>query len=318
MRFTIAYTILFIYVILAIIWWGYALMQENEKLYELRKEHIELKQELRPNLDMQSENLLALNELKRNEGQYWGEGLTFLGIILISSIFVYRAYYKQRKLGQMQRNFMMSVTHELKTPLAGIILNMQTMMRRQVDDSTQQKLVGSSETEARRLSDLCNNILIATQIEDGESFLTDESCELGFTLKTVIEEYQERSAREIELELPDEKIQLDGSSDLWKLVFSNLIGNADKYSPPEHPIKVALKNNGKKWVASVADKGIGISDADKKKIFQKFYRVGNENTRNTKGTGIGLYLVKKLVRAFNYDIRVKNNVPHGSIFEVLI
>lgn len=318
MRFTIAYTILFIYVILAIIWWGYALMEENDKLYELRKEHIELKKQIRPNLDSETENLLALNELNTNKGQYWGEGLTFLGIILISSIFVYRAYYKQRKLGQMQRNFMMSVTHELKTPLAGVILNMQTLMRRKVDDDTQQKLIGTSEREARRLSDLCNNILIATQIEDGEKFLTDESCELGFTIKTVIEEYQERSTREIELELPDEKISLDGSFDLWKLVFSNLIGNADKYSPNDKPIHVSLKQAGKKWVVAVADQGVGIADSDKKKIFDKFYRVGNENTRNTKGTGIGLYLVKKLVQAFNYDIRVNNNEPHGSIFEVII
>jgi len=318
MRFTVAYTILFIYVILAIVWWGYALMQENDTLYDLRKENIELKKEIRPKLDVSAQLELAQNAKSRNKAQYWGEGLTFLGIILVSSLFVYRAYYRQRKLGQMQRNFMMSVTHELKTPLAGVILNLQTLMRRKVDEDTQRKLIGSSEQEAKRLSALCNNILIATQLEDGEKFLTDEQCELSFVLKTAVEQFQERNQREINMDLAEEKVYVDGSENLWLLVFSNLLENAKKYSLSNEPIDISLRQRDKKWIAAVADYGIGISESDKKKIFQKFYRVGDENTRKTKGTGIGLYLVKKLVRAFNYDIRVKNNEIRGSIFEVII
>jgi signal transduction histidine kinase len=101
-------------------------------------------------------------------------------------------------------------------------------------------------------------------------------------------------------------------------VLSNLIENARKYSPTDELIVAELRKTGNKTILSVKDHGNGIPDSEKEKIFEKFYRIGNENTRSSKGTGLGLYVVKKIIQLYKYDISVKNNIPKGSIFEVTI
>jgi signal transduction histidine kinase len=92
--------------------------------------------------------------------------------------------------------------------------------------------------------------------------------------------------------------------------------NARKYSPNQTPIEISFLQKANKAILSVKDNGVGIPDEEKSRIFDKFYRIGNENTRKSKGTGLGLYIVKKIVTLYKYDISVRNNTPQGSIFEV--
>ncbi|MES2395124.1 MAG: ATP-binding protein, partial [Bacteroidota bacterium] len=100
-------------------------------------------------------------------------------------------------------------------------------------------------------------------------------------------------------------------------IILNLFENAVKYSPEDSTIVVSLKKQNQKIILSVADQGIGISDKEKETIFQRFYRSGNEETRKTKGTGLGLYIVDYLVKQHNGTINVKNNTPKGSVFEAI-
>jgi signal transduction histidine kinase len=100
------------------------------------------------------------------------------------------------------------------------------------------------------------------------------------------------------------------------MVLSNLMENARKYSPNQTPIEISFLQHANKAILSVKDNGVGIPDEEKSRIFDKFYRIGNENTRKSKGTGLGLYIVKKIVTLYKYDISVRNNTPQGSIFEV--
>lgn len=100
------------------------------------------------------------------------------------------------------------------------------------------------------------------------------------------------------------------------MLTSNLIENAVKYSPQNSTIRVALKEETDCIILKIADEGLGISDEEKKKIFQKFYRVGNENTRKTKGSGLGLYLCKEIILQHRGKIAVDNNIPKGTIFTV--
>ena len=109
---------------------------------------------------------------------------------------------------------------------------------------------------------------------------------------------------------------VNGESLLLQLLISNLIENAIKYSADAVEIIVKLENSAKKIVLSIADFGIGISDKEKKAVFEKFYRSGNENKRKTKGTGLGLYLCKKIILFHSGNISVKDNQPNGSIFTV--
>jgi K+-sensing histidine kinase KdpD len=318
MKFTIAYTLLFMYVIAAIVFWGYSLNKQNKLIYALEKEKIELQQD-HLSLDRKKQELQRIQDKKiRRTKQYLGEGSTFILIILLTAGIVYVAYYRQRALARLQHNFMLSVTHELKTPIAGIKLNIQTLEKRKLDEGMQKKLLAASVTETNRLNDLCNNILVATQLESKKHALYTEELDMKQLVEEVAAQMKQRYTNlQLLVELMPRSFQISGDRALWQLVISNLLENARKYSPEGAPITIQLQQQGKKTVLSVSDQGIGIPDAEKAKIFQKFYRVGSENTRSSKGTGLGLYIVKKIVSMYKYDITVKNNSAGGANFEVL-
>ncbi|MEO7767445.1 MAG: histidine kinase dimerization/phospho-acceptor domain-containing protein, partial [Ferruginibacter sp.] len=104
---------------------------------------------------------------KRKTAQYVGEGSIFLLFILSGAVFIYKAVKRQFKSGQQQQNFMMAVTHELKTPIAITKLNLETLQKRKLDDVQQQRLLQNTIQEANRLNALCNNMLLASQMEAG-------------------------------------------------------------------------------------------------------------------------------------------------------
>jgi signal transduction histidine kinase len=113
------------------------------------------------------------------------------------------------------------------------------------------------------------------------------------------------------------KIEITGDKFALTSVVTNLIENAIKYSGPCEVVDVKLYSREGKIFLEVADHGIGIADAEKSRIFDRFYRVGSEETRNTKGTGLGLYIVKEVLDKHEASISVKDNDPQGSIFEVV-
>lgn len=317
MKFTIAYTFLFIYVIAAIVFWGYSLNRQGNLISKLEEEKIIIQSKHDNNIELQQELKKIEKKRERRIKQYWGEGATFIIIIIISAAVVYISYYKQRKLAKLQHNFMLSITHELKTPLAGIKLNLQTLDKRKLDDITQSKLINYSIVETNRLNDLCDNILIATQLEKMKEVIFTDEISIHQILKEVVEEKKVRH-QNIQLNLADNDKTIQGDQTLWKLVFSNLIENASKYSAQGEVIEIETTNNNKQMHIQIKDKGIGIPDYEKYKIFEKFYRVGNENTRTSKGTGLGLYIVKKIIQLYKGQILVKNNKPQETIFEVII
>ena len=319
MRFTIAYTVLFLYVISAIGFWGYSLQSKSEEIFKLENQNAKLQKSNLSDIEYNQIIFEATDKKSRRRMQYWGEGSTFLIVILISAVFVYRAFYKQIQLTKLQRNFMMSVTHELKTPLAGVILNLQTMLRRKVEPEIQTKLLKSSEREAKRLSNLCNNILVSTQLEDGGRQLYQSDCDIADVAMQTADDFMETiEQRQLIVDSAlEETYIIRGDAGLWQLVISNLLQNAHKYSPIEKPITLKLLSQNNKLILQVIDEGNGIPDEEKKLIFNKFYRVGNEKTRQSQGTGVGLYLVKKVIELFKNDITVRNNERQGSIFEIV-
>ena len=115
----------------------------------------------------------------------------------------------------------------------------------------------------------------------------------------------------------EENRLMQGDPFLLQMLVNNLLENALKYSPKNMPIHVSLSFAANKNVLSIADLGQGIADQEKKKVFDKFYRSGSENTRKAQGTGLGLYLCKKIAETHNGYISVTDNQPNGSIFTVL-
>ncbi|RYY65771.1 MAG: two-component sensor histidine kinase, partial [Chitinophagaceae bacterium] len=255
-------------------------------------------------------------EHDRKVKQYAGEGATFFLIILVGAILVYRAVKKQLKISNEQQHFMMAITHELKTPIAVAKLNLETMQKRRLGEEQQQRLLRNTLHETDRLDALCNNLLVSSQMEsEGYKILKDEinwsllveSCINDFTIRFPERKIEEDIA-------PD--IIVTGDPMLLQIVVNNLLENALKYSSKESPVKAVLKQMDDSATFSVTDNGPGIAASDRKKVFEKFHRLGNEATKRAKGTGLGLYLCKKIVISHAGSIMISDNPQGGSIFTV--
>lgn len=189
------------------------------------------------------------------------------------------------------------------------------MARRQLNEATQHQLIERSIREANRLNDLCNNLLLASQMEGNRFKPVEEHIDMSALTKESFDEFQQRGRNHFIEEIAEDCFTT-GDKLLWKLAINNLLENAVKYSPEGTTVKVLLQQNEDDLILKVEDEGIGISDEDKGKIFDKFYRVGNEESRKTKGTGLGLYLTAKIVSQHKGRITVCDNAPKGSVFEV--
>src|SRR6185312_319317 len=225
---------------------------------------------------------------------YIGEGSTFLGLILLGAIFVYREVRRQIRLQLQQQNFMMAVTHELKTPIAVTKLNLET----------------------DRLDTLASNILVASQLEGGGYVQSKEMLDLSALAQRSMKDFRRRQPERSWEEKIEPGCTILGDALLLQLLISNLVENAGKYSSREAPIGLILVKRGGHVILSVTDQGPGIPDDEKKKIFGKFYRAGQEETRRTMGTGLGLYLCLKIAEDHKATLKVADNSPVGSIFTV--
>jgi two-component system sensor histidine kinase CiaH len=312
-RATIVYWVLLLYIIAALVWWFLSLQQQGREMYELRK--LELADHHPTGTPKYREEMEKIErERSRSTTKYLSEGVTFLALIIIGGAYIYRLVRKQFLVQQQQQNFVMAVTHELKTPIAVSRLNLETLQKHRLDEERTSKLVQRTLQETLRLDTLINNILISSQLEGQSYNMTCDDLNFSDLVEDVASEFSSRyPGRELVKDIPPE-VELNGDPLLLKLMVSNLLENANKYSPRETPVTLRLRREEKAVELEVADEGPGISDSEKKNIFEKFYRIGNEQTRTTQGTGLGLYLCRKIIKDHNGEIGVKDNQPSGSIF----
>lgn len=304
---------LLFYIIAALVFWFISLETQNQQMYVYRVSELKRDEPTYYNKVMEAEKARRLKSI-----QYIGEGSIFLLLILVGAGFVYRATKRQIMVSHQQQNFMMAVTHELKTPIAVTRLNLETMLKRKLEDAQREKLLRNTLQEANRLNELCNNILVSAQLEAGAYRLERQELDISALAQAVADDCITRyPQRTIVTTIPSE-IYVDGEQLLLQLLVSNLLENALKYSAKDKPVQLGLAIEGKQVKLTVADEGAGIPDTEKKKIFTKFYRIGSESTRSTKGTGLGLYLCKKIATDHKGSIAVKDNTPQGSIFTVTL
>lgn len=308
---TTVYWFLLLYIIAALLFWFLSLLQQNQQMT-----HFKLMQLKADDPAYLSKVSAITEEERKKEFQYYGEGTTFLALIIICAGFLYRSVRKQFKMAQQQQNFMMAITHELKTPIAVAKLNLETLLKHKLDDSRKQKIIQMTLQETNRLNALTNNILVSSQLE-GEGYRSaKEELDLSSLADTCINDFRTR--------FPDIKWDVDiqpertitGDPLLLQILVNNLIDNAIKYSSKTATITFTLKKVNGSIDLSVLDEGPGIPEEEKDKIFERFYRIGNESVRKTKGTGLGLYLCKKIAHDHNAYISVTNLSPTGSNFTI--
>ncbi len=309
---TLVYWFLLLYIVAALVWWFISLEKQNRQMSTYKLQELKLDDVL-----FEQKFYKIEDERKRKTGQYIGEGVTFLALILIGAVFVYRATRRQLRLSIQQQNFMMAITHELKTPIAITLLNLETLQKRKLEESQQQKLISNTMQEANRLNLLCNNILLASQLDAGAYKLTKTEFNLSEVVDESLADFRSRFPNRTIDNSVAEQVYFVGEELLLQIVVNNLLENALKYTPKDKPILVELSEVNRHICFKVSDNGAGIPDNEKEKIFEKFYRIGNESTRNAKGTGLGLYLCKRIVQDHGGEIFVKHNHPEGSIFTVL-
>lgn len=309
---TTVYWVLLAYIIAGLVWWFIALQTQNSQMtsYKLRG--------LKMDDPAYESKLNAVQvEAHRETARNIGEGSTFLLLILVGALFVYREVRQQIRMQLQQQNFMMAVTHELKTPIAVTKLNLETLQKHRLDEQKQQKIIQTALQETDRLDTLANNILIASQLEGGGYTRSKEELDLSATAQRIVQDLRHRYPdRKWEASIEPDCL-LFGDPLLLQMLVSNLAENAIKYSPREGVITITLGKVGGHIVLTVKDEGAGIPNEEKKKVFSKFYRTGQEKTRSTQGTGLGLYLCRKIAKDHRATIKVADNSPVGSIFTVV-
>lgn len=311
------YLFVLAYTILALVWWGVLLFMQSEQIARFEIQNLVLRTDsVAHPIEYQQELQRIQTTEERRSVMFFGEGVIFLAIILLGGFFVYLAIYKKIKLSQQQQNFMMAVTHELKSPIAAAKLNLETLRKHRLDEEKQHRLLDNTIRETNRLDQLCNNILLAAQMESDRYQLFREELDFSLLLEAGVREIQDRiQTHTIQAHiLPD--VWLNGDKFMLQIMLSNLVENAAKYSPKHTVIDVTLTETGNQLKLKVTDQGAGIPVEERTKIFLKFYRIGNENTRKSKGSGLGLFLTQKIVQQHGGTITVRDNVPAGACFEI--
>jgi K+-sensing histidine kinase KdpD len=303
------YWLFLTYMIAAFIWWYVSLENQNAEIASVKYESIRADD---PAIYAKVKSIESYEERKKY--QYLGEGLTFLFLFLLGAIYVYRTLLKQINYSAQQQNFMMAVTHELKTPIAISHLNLETLLKRALTPEQQKKIIEVTLQETQRLDSLCNNILLASQLDMGQYQTNKQLIDLSNITSVIVKSFQERYPQRNWVSLVQEAVLMEGEPVLIQLLLNNLLENAHKYASVDTPVSIELFTKDNKIVLNVKDQGVGILPNEREKIFEKFYRIGTEFTRSTKGTGLGLYLCKRIADFHNASLSVASNQPNGSIF----
>lgn len=308
----LVYWILLGYILVALIWWFIALINQNHQMANYKISELNL------NYSGYHAALEKITNVeKRKTAQYIGEGAVFFLLIITGAVYIYRVVKSQFKISRQQQNFMMAITHELKTPIAITKLNLETLQKRKLEEAQQQRLLQNTIQEANRLNALCNNMLLYSQIEESGYKIVKEQINLSAFITECINEFQTRFPQRQYTAVIEPGLHIQGDLLLIQMAINNLIDNATKYTPKNLPVALLLFKADANIIFQIKDEGKGIANEEKKKIFDKFYRIGNTATKEAKGTGLGLYLTKKIVQQHKAHISVTDNTPVGSIFTII-
>lgn len=293
-----------LYVLLQFLWWAVLLVRKETEL---------------AGLAMQVKTLGGTTDHPLDDSRairmVVGEGTVFLALLLGMLFLTFRALRRDLAAARTQRNFLMAVTHELRTPIAAIKLQLQTLRRTGLSQEQRDGLHHQALTEADRLNTLADKVLIATSAEDGVLSLDLKEVDVMALMRDVLERARVQIApnHHVDLHGPERFVVLSDAQAL-RSIADNLLENASKYAPVGTRITIDVMKGREGWRLTVTDEGPGIPTEEHARIFERFYRGGNEETRQAKGTGLGLYIVQRLVQRLGGAIEVRHAAPTGAIF----
>jgi two-component system phosphate regulon sensor histidine kinase PhoR len=238
------------------------------------------------------------------------------------TVYTFRDLTEDRALEQMRSDLVATVSHELRTPLAAIYGAAITVRRpdMEIDLETRNRLLEIVETESNRLAEIVNDLLLASHLDSGRLQLAIETVDPKALTASVVETARTHLPAGVTLDLATPKKLPPVRADEQQLrqVLVNLVENAIKYSPDGGPVNVQLKRAEDYVLWSVSDRGLGIPASERRRVFEKFYRLDPNMTRGIGGTGLGLYICRELVSRLDGRIWVEPNNGKGSTFHVQI
>jgi signal transduction histidine kinase len=254
----------------------------------------------------------------REKGIYLALFLGIVAVMVIGIVVVGRAALHELEASRMKSEFVSSVSHELKTPLALIRMFGETLASGLVsDESKRQEFYHIITKESERLTHLINNVLDFSRMESGNKQYHFEEEDIVQVVRSTLEAYRfhiRDLGFEMVTQLPDNPIVMMIDKDAISQALLNLLNNAAKYSEEQKYIRVSVTKDADCILISVEDRGVGIPQDEIGKIFEKFYRASTARTKETTGSGLGLTLVKHIVEAHGGSAEVSSTIGSGSTF----
>jgi signal transduction histidine kinase len=297
-----------LYILLQSVWWMWLLLSKDKDVHALQQQLVANGMVAHLPVRLPEHGLMMV----------LGEGLVFLILIVLALWITYRTMRHEISLARQQRDFLLATSHELRTPIAALKLHLQTLQRPEVDKGQREMLTGRAKHDVDRLHALTEKILLASRLEENAVPPNWVDLDIAEETAEIIAGAQGSYGREhrITADLPKPCV-LRTDAVAYRSIVENLLENACKYSRKDGPVKVELARVGTEVHLRVIDSGPGVAAADRHRIFEKFFRGGNEETRDTKGTGLGLFIVRRLMETLGGRAEFRPTVPHGSTFTAI-
>ena len=262
----------------------------------------------------------ALDRYRRRIIMMTSEGAFFAVLLLVLIGLLWRTFRRELELERQHRNFLSAITHELKSPLAAMRLALETVTAGRATGADAKRFLDNAIEDAEQLEDLVEKVLETTRFTESRAGVTLVDSSLSSLVNESVDRFSRRvlaSEARIEASLmPDVYAEIDAEA--MAIVLSNLLENAVKYGGDPPVVEVDLNFDGSHAVIEVGDNGSGVAEEDRRRIFDRFYRSGDEMTRTTGGTGLGLFLVQQIVEMHRGRVEVAATGPDGTVFRVTL
>jgi len=283
------------YILLQFSWWAWLLIRQNQTIQSLER----------------------AEATSRASGMILGEGAVFLALLTWGFLVIWRGLQREHARAEKERHFLLAVTHELKTPIAGTQLAIDSLKKHEWDAATKAELLQDATAGLHRLEQRVENILQNNRLISGKE-MTLASFDAETAIKDVIARHRigPFQNRIIEVRQPDEALGLvRGDEDALVLAWGNLVENALKYSPSDEPLYIRLQQSDEVLVCTFDDGGTGIPENQRETVLKKFERIPNSDTS---GTGLGLYLAHQIIRMHGGTLTLKDSQRGGCLITTQI
>jgi signal transduction histidine kinase len=262
----------------------------------------------------------VLEEYRRRIVMMVSEGSFFAVLLIVFMGLLWRTFRREVELERQHRNFLSAITHELRSPIAAIRIALETVTSGRADESAARRFIGNALADTDRLDLLVQKVLHATRFGSGGPGVRRTRRSVDGVVARAVADFEPGAV------MAGAVVDVEIESDLWAevddealtIVVSNLLENALKYGGSPARIGLDLRRERDRLVLDVSDNGRGIPDDEIPKVFDRFYRAGDEMTRTSRGTGLGLYLVQRIMKAHHGSVEIAETSERGTTVRVTL